>query len=106
VTQVRTWARAVVALALVVSCAAVPRVIQAQQPRVYRVGVILEGGVYSQTVDGLRDGLKEVGLEEGQQLSLQVHDVKGNVQAVAAAQDTYRRGSISMQPRRRVFVIG
>jgi putative ABC transport system substrate-binding protein len=58
---------------------------EAQQPRVYRVGVILQGGAYSETVDGLRDGLRDVGLEEGQQLFLQVHDVKGNLKAVEAA---------------------
>jgi putative ABC transport system substrate-binding protein len=63
----------------------VPLAAQAQQSRVYRVGVILQGGAYSETVDGLRDGLREVGLEEGKQFILQVHDVKGNLKAVAAA---------------------
>jgi ABC-type uncharacterized transport system substrate-binding protein len=38
---------------------------QAQQARVYRVGVILEGGAFSVVVDGLKDGLKELGFAEG-----------------------------------------
>jgi putative tryptophan/tyrosine transport system substrate-binding protein len=54
------------------------------QPRVYRVGVVHQGGIYSQGVDGLRDGLKELGLEEGKQLLLQVHDGKGDPKSVEA----------------------
>jgi ABC-type sugar transport system substrate-binding protein len=34
---------------------------QAQQAKVYRVGVILQGGLFYAMVDGLRDGLKELG---------------------------------------------
>ena len=37
----------------------------AQATRVYRIGVLLHGGVYFQAVDGLREGLRELGLEEG-----------------------------------------
>jgi len=94
--EVRTRAAAVFVLALVFGCAAVSLPVEAQQPRVYRVGVILEGGVYLQTVDGLRDGLKEGGLEEGKQLILQVHDVKGNVQAVGAAARSLEREKVDL----------
>src|SRR5262249_17607355 len=36
-------------------------------------------------VDGLRDGLRDLGLEDGKQLVLQVRDVKGDLRAVEAA---------------------
>src|SRR2546425_13286785 len=44
---------------------------EAQQTRVYRIGVLLQGGPYYAAIDGLRDGLRELGLEEGKQFVLQ-----------------------------------
>ena len=38
--------------------------VEAQPTRPYRVGVLLLGGPHSSTIDGLRDGLRELGLEE------------------------------------------
>ena len=47
---------------------AVPVTAEAQPaPRVYRIGVVLQGGPYFAAVDGLRAGLKELGFEEGKQ---------------------------------------
>ena len=46
-----------VALLLVLSFSA-----EAQQPKVYRVGVITSGGLWYETIDGLRLGLQELGL--------------------------------------------
>jgi len=57
----------------------------AQQDRLYRVGVLLQGGAYSTAVDGLRDGLKELGLEEGKQFVLHVRDGQGDLKLVEAA---------------------
>lgn len=57
----------------------------AQQTRVYRVGVLLLGGPHSSTVDGLRDGLKELGLAEGRQYALLVRDGRGDSALVEAA---------------------
>ena len=37
------------------------------------------------TVDGLRDGLKELGLEEGKQFILEVPDANGDLRSVEAA---------------------
>jgi len=34
---------------------------EAQQPKVYRVGLIYPGGPFNAVVEGLRDGLKELG---------------------------------------------
>src|SRR6266850_5842556 len=64
---------------------AVPLAVQAQQTRIYRIGVILQGGPYYAAIDGLRDGLRELGLEEGKQFALHVRDTKGDLKAVEAA---------------------
>jgi hypothetical protein len=53
---------------------------EAQQGKVYRVGVI-PGGPFYTVVDGLRDGLRELGLEEGKHF-LQIRDMKGDLKAV------------------------
>ena len=55
---------------------------EAGQAKVYRVGVILQGGPTYQVVDGLREGLKELGLEEGKLLILEIRDTKGDLKAV------------------------
>jgi|1185.fasta_scaffold02211_4 putative ABC transport system substrate-binding protein len=57
---------------------------RAQQPRLYRVGVIFQGGTYAAAVEGLREGLRELGLEDGKQLILHVRDVKSDLKSVAA----------------------
>jgi ABC-type uncharacterized transport system substrate-binding protein len=56
----------------------------AQRSRVYRIGVILQGGPYYAAVDGLRDGLRELGFEEGKQFVLDLRDTKGDLKAVQA----------------------
>ena len=60
--------------------------VEAQPARVYQVGVIIPGGApYYTGVDGLRDGLRELGLEDGKRLILHVRDAKGDLKAVEAA---------------------
>jgi ABC-type uncharacterized transport system substrate-binding protein len=80
-TALRPTLTGVVILALF----AAPFAVEAQQARVYRIGVILQGGPYSAAIDGLRDGLRELGLEEGKQFALHVRDIKGDLKSVAAA---------------------
>ena len=58
---------------------------EAQQARLYRVGVVLHGGQYSPAIDGLRGGFKELGLVEGQQFVLHVRETGGELKSVAAA---------------------
>ena len=50
--------------------------------KVYRVGVVLQGGPYYAAVDGLRAGLKDLGFEEGKQYILHIRDVKSDLAAV------------------------
>jgi putative tryptophan/tyrosine transport system substrate-binding protein len=51
---------------------------QAQQAKMYRVGVIHEGGPLTLAIDGLKDGLKELGYEIGKDYVLEIRDLKGN----------------------------
>src|SRR5438034_9246985 len=64
--------------------AAVP-LAEAQQTKVYRVGVITAGGAYYETIDGLRVGLRELGLEERKQFILAIRDTKGDWKAAEEA---------------------
>jgi Fe2+ transport system protein FeoA len=65
---------------------------QAQQARVYRVGVIHEGGPFSAAVDGLRDGLRELGFEEGKQFAIEFRDLKGDRNAAEEAARSWNEG--------------
>jgi len=80
-----TVARSALAGIVMLALFIVPLAVDGQQARVYRVGVLLQGGSYSPAVDGLRDGLRELGLEEGKRLVLDVRDAKGDLKAVEAA---------------------
>src|SRR5256885_802575 len=57
----------------------------AAQPRLYRIGVVYNGGPYTTAIDGLRDGLKDLGVAEGRQYVFHYRDVKGDLRAVEAA---------------------
>ena len=76
---------------------AAPLIAEAQQAgKVYRVGVVLEGGPYYAAVDGLRDGLKELGFDEGTHYSLHIQDVKGNLSAVGETAKNLERERIDL----------
>src|SRR5262249_61529254 len=65
---------------------AAPSAAETQQAgRVYRIGVVLQGGPYFADIDGLRDGLKELGLVEGKHFELDVRDTKGDLTVVESA---------------------
>ncbi len=83
------------------SLLAAPLAAKAQQARAYRIGVILQGGPYSEAIDGLRNGLKELGLEEGKQFVLHVRDTKGDLKSVAVA----ARGLEDQKEEQKVDVI-
>jgi putative ABC transport system substrate-binding protein len=71
----------VIAFVLVVAGAAA----QAGQAKVYRVGVITQGGSFYEIIDGLRVGLRKLGLEEGKQFILTIRDTKGDAKATEEA---------------------
>jgi putative ABC transport system substrate-binding protein len=70
---------------------------QAQQPKVYRVGVVHEGGLlYNAAVDGLKDGLRELGFAEGKQYVLEIRDLKGDRKAAEAAARSLEREKVDL----------
>jgi putative tryptophan/tyrosine transport system substrate-binding protein len=69
---------------------------QAQQAKRYRVGVILQGGPYYDAIDGLRDGLRELGFEEGKHFVLEIRDTKGDLKAVEEAARNLERDKVSL----------
>jgi ABC-type uncharacterized transport system substrate-binding protein len=69
---------------------------QTQQSKVYRVGVVLSGGWFYTLVDGLKEGLKELGFEEGKQYVLEIRDVKGDPKAIEAAARSLARENVNL----------
>jgi ABC-type uncharacterized transport system substrate-binding protein len=53
----------------------------AQQAKVHRVGVIMQGGPYYEAIDGLREGLRKLGLQEARDFVLEIRDAKGDLKA-------------------------
>lgn len=70
--------------------------VQAQQARVYRVGVIHEGGPSQAVVEGLKDGLKELGFAEGKQYVVEAHDLHGDRSAAAEAARDLERANVDL----------
>ncbi len=73
-----------------------PLVVEAQQARVYRVGVVLQGGPYSLAIDGLQAGLRELGFEEGKQFVLHVQDAKGDLKLAEAAAKVFEQENVDL----------
>jgi len=70
--------------------------VEAQQAKVYRVGVIHQGGPYQVVVDGLRDGLRQLGYEEGKQILLEIRDTKSDLKLVEEAARTFERERVDL----------
>jgi putative tryptophan/tyrosine transport system substrate-binding protein len=85
-----------VSFALAVLLLVVGLPVQAQQKKVHRIGVLLPGGALYETVDGLKVGLRELGLEEGKQFTLTIKDTKGDVKAAEEAARNYEREKVSL----------
>ncbi len=75
---------------------AAPLVVAAQAARTYQIGVVVLGGRYLATIDGLRQALGESGLNEGKQYVLHVHDLKGNRSLVDSAARSLERENVDM----------
>lgn len=75
-----------------------PRAADAQRPAVdvSRVGVIHHGGTFEAVIDGLRDGLKELGFEEGKHFVLDIRDTKGDLKAAEEAARSLERGKVNL----------
>jgi ABC-type uncharacterized transport system substrate-binding protein len=86
----------IVCFALCAMLLALCRSANAQQQKVYRIGVLFIGGPWYETVDGLRVGLKEMGLEEGKQFTLAIRDTKGNAKAAEEAAKNFEREKVNL----------
>jgi putative ABC transport system substrate-binding protein len=69
---------------------------EAQQPKVYRVGVITVGGAWYEVIDGLRVGLRQLGLEEGKQFILAIRDTKGDAKAAEEAARNLQQEKVNL----------
>jgi putative tryptophan/tyrosine transport system substrate-binding protein len=69
---------------------------EAQQGKIHRIGVVHQGGPFQAVVDGLRDGLKESGYEDGKQIQLDIRDVKGDLGVVKEAAKAFEREKASL----------
>src|ERR1700757_1516899 len=68
----------------------------AQQPKVYRVGVLLPGEAWYEIIDGLRVGLKELGLEESKQYALAIRDWLGDAKAAETAAKNFEQEKVNL----------
>ena len=82
--------------ALVVAFACSGAAAHAQPGKVERIGVIYLGEVFVTVVDGLRAGLSELGIQEGNQVALEIYDLKGDANAAANAAEKFERDKVKL----------
>ena len=88
--------RVVVVLLSMLAVLATPTRVAAQSGRLYKIGIVLQGGAYYLAIDGLRDGLRELGLEEGKHVVFIVRDGKGDLKAVEAAAKVLEQDKVDL----------
>ena len=91
--QNRKWVGFVTLAVTLMMCGAVAL---AQQPKVYRVGVLLPSALGSEIVDGLRIGLGELGLQERKQFVLEIRDTKGDLKAAEEAARNLEKEKVNL----------
>jgi ABC-type uncharacterized transport system substrate-binding protein len=69
---------------------------QAQQPKIHRIGVIMPGGPIAAMIDGLRQGLADLGLQEGKQYTLAIKDTQGDAKAAEDAAKNFEREKVNL----------
>lgn len=92
----RNMTKKLIAVLLVTATLALVHVAEAQQPKAYRVGVILPGGAWYETIDGLRVGLKQLGLEDKRQVNLVVRETGGAAKAAEEAAKNFEREKVDL----------
>jgi putative tryptophan/tyrosine transport system substrate-binding protein len=68
----------------------------AQPATVYRVGVCRLGGPYLAAIDGLKDGLKDLGFFEGKHDVLEIRDLKGVRKTEEDTARSLERGRVNL----------
>lgn len=69
---------------------------QAQQTKVPRIGVLVPGGPLYRAIDGLRDELKALGIEDGKHYSLLINDTKGDVKAAEEIAKSFEQEKVNL----------
>ncbi|HEY7168900.1 MAG TPA: ABC transporter substrate-binding protein [Candidatus Binatia bacterium] len=67
----------------------------AQQPK-YRVGVLVPGEAWYEILDGLRIGLKQLGLEDGKAVGLIIHDWNGDAKLAEKALAEFEHEKVNL----------
>ena len=67
-----------------------------QKKTIPRIGVIHLGGVLGTVADGLRSGLKELGIEDGKQIVLEVRDLEGNAKGVESVAQKFEQDKVKL----------
>ena len=70
-------------LAIVSWTTALP--VYGQQPKVYRIGVLIPGDLWYEITDGLKVGLRQLGFQDGKHFTLEIRNSKGDLKAAAEA---------------------
>ena len=96
VNEGRTMRQTFIVLCLMALSPVPFRVAEAQQPKSYRIGVIMPGGPFYEVVSGLKNGLKELGLEEGKQFTLVIQDTKGDTTLAGDAARNLEREKVDL----------
>src|SRR5262245_49528762 len=86
----------VVGLAICAVLLSLSYLAEAQQARDNRIGVLLQGGTWHEAIDGLRQGLRELGYEEGKQFALDIRDSKGDLKAAEEAARNLEREKVRL----------
>jgi putative ABC transport system substrate-binding protein len=67
-----------------------------QQSKIYRIGVLFPEGPLREIVEGLRGGLRQLGLEEGKQFTLAIRDTKGDAKIAEAEAKNFERDKLHL----------
>jgi putative ABC transport system substrate-binding protein len=62
----------------------------------YRIGVLFPGGTLSQSIEGLKDGLRELGLDEAKQFTLTIRDTKSDAKVAEEAAKSFEREKVNL----------
>jgi putative ABC transport system substrate-binding protein len=92
----RTYKKWAGLLALFIACLSCDIVAAAQQSKTERIGVIHLGGVFGTVADGLRAGLKELGIEDGKQVVLHVQDLRGDAGGAESVAKKFEQDKVKL----------
>ena len=71
-------------------------VAEPQQSKLYRIGVLVPESAWLETVNGVRAGLRELGLEQDKQFVMIIRDMKGNLKTAEEAARGLEREKVDL----------